>query len=384
MNDIYFILIGFSIFVLFYLIESFTGVKPHRKKENLKKVTLDTSSKIDIDTKVENVKTESYDNTLSKVEKTLENPIDKELNRKNKRKNIVNYELLERKITRGITIHKRKSILSCVRIIWDSSKVEKFQLNTLKQDINQKREKMDFYDNCPYELDLEVDFHGLTLSKSRKAFDEIVDYCRNYYSSITVIHGFNRGTVLRDYFRSYYNLYVENKFYPNPGRTTFIVFDKERAEHRHRDLIIENQNKALTMLEEMRSRNDILEQEVMEYFEAKTKYEPLIYQINRDISKAGLYFDLNESKFVRKSVDFKQMRFEDLYIDNYDIEDYLQSAQDYIDIMKKMRKEYPIVFESKYFITYDNGNSRRTIDWQTINNSQGKVYIENDKLVVEN
>ena len=378
------ILIGFSIFVSFYLIEVFTGVKSHKKKDNQNKVNLDIGNQIDINAKVAEIKVETYDNEQSKLKETPENLIDNELNRKIKRKNIVNYALLERTITKETTNLERKSLLSCVKIVWDSEMVEQFQLNLLNLAIDQKREGKDFYCSCPYELDLEVDFHGLTLNKAKGVFDEIIDYCRNYYSSVTVIHGYNRGTVLRDYFRDYDDLYIEDKLYQNQGRTTFIVFDKGRLKHRHRDFLIENRNKALTMLEEMRLGRDILEEEVREYLDSKSKYDPLIHKINENILESGLYFDLNESKFVRRSVDFKQMYFEDLYDNNVDIENYLQSAKDYIESIKKVRKEYPIIFESKYYITYDNGNSRRTIDWQAIKNSKGRVYIEGGKLVVEN
>lgn len=76
-----------------------------------------------------------------------------------------------------------------------------------------------------YKLIIEIDIHGANLNELDELLKPLVECLGRYYVKLTLIHGYKRGTVLKDYIREYNHPNINYKEFPrdNMGRTIYNI-----------------------------------------------------------------------------------------------------------------------------------------------------------------
>jgi DNA-nicking Smr family endonuclease len=71
---------------------------------------------------------------------------------------------------------------------------------------------------------MELNIHGMTVQQAKKELQSVLKACPKTVREIDVIHGYNGGTALQQYVRSFKHPKVENVIIGmNNGKTTLIL-----------------------------------------------------------------------------------------------------------------------------------------------------------------
>jgi len=90
-----------------------------------------------------------------------------------------------------------------------------------------------------------VDVHELTLEKLKYCYPRLIKFCSQFKTRLEIIHGFHRGTVLKDYVRGYLckSIISIKVSVFNEGRTQVVIYDEKLI----------NSNKLIRPVEEINS-----------------------------------------------------------------------------------------------------------------------------------
>jgi hypothetical protein len=88
--------------------------------------------------------------------------------------------------------------------------------------------------NCEINYHLSVDLHGFTLNDVKTFYPKLIEFCSAYHLELTVIHGYNNGTILRDYVRNFRDKSIVSMKHDilNLGMTKFIIYNENRIKER--------------------------------------------------------------------------------------------------------------------------------------------------------
>lgn len=196
-------------------------------------------------------------------------------------------------------------------------------------------------------LNLSIDFHEHTLNEVSILFSKLIRFCADYYTELTVIHGYNNGTVLRDYLRSYLNENIISREtdIDNDGITIFKIYNEKLIEQRHER---ENKKRIAKItkleakkksLEEMLKSNEVFISDIVKY---ETRKREKIEEIEREEAKKFREKSDEEYKAYEKEKLTKVAELE---------RNKILAKQDEDVLLSKLSDE-----QKQYYIKLKNGN----------------------------
>lgn len=167
-------------------------------------------------------------------------------------------------------------------------------------------------DSPDFEIELTVDFHQMYAAEAEKAMPRIMKICKYYRTQLTIIHGFHKGTVLKDYFTT---LSLpdnwESCFQQNEGITVLLSRDDELILNRREreDAVYMSKKKNL---EKDYMKFGEIHLDTQKYIEGKKEYTHILNFQENQREYLIEYALKNEQSILRK------YSYDDLFIKGID------------------------------------------------------------------